>query len=990
MNPELWKKIQSLFEKALEFNSAERKNFLKSECGDDKELFNEVVSLLVADEKEHSIFSGSATNFVAVDDETIDGKTFGNYKAMNKIGSGGMGSVYLAERIDGVFQQKVALKVVNPGMNSQEIITQFEEERQILARLQHPHIARLLDGGISELGLPYFTMEYVIGKPITEYCDEENLTIEERLELFKKVCEAVLYAHQNLVIHRDIKPSNILVQDDKTVKLLDFGIAKVFEENEQQKFLTRTGMRVLTPQYASPEQVKGDPVTTATDIYSLGLILYQLLAGCPPYEVKSTSALEMERIICLTEPQKPSTMISKIFSSASDSTQKASLDLISRKRTTTIPKLKKRISGDLDNICLMAIRKEPGRRYSSIAQFIADIDNHLTGLPIIARKSTAVYRTKKFIQRHKVGVVITSLAVLIIAIVTIFYTIQLAEERDRAQLEAEKAKKVSEFLASIFKVSDPELSRGETITARELLDNGVKRIQSELSDQPEVLANMLGVTGNVYKSLGLYKNALVLLQKAYSINDSVLGSSSPEVAKSMNDLANLNFAMGEYESAIEKFDKALQKRKIIYGEKSLEAAESMNDLAMVLRQEGDYKLSEKLLSASLSIRKKLLASETPEVAQSLNNLALLKQDMGQYNKSKILFEESLKINEKIYGKIHPSVTETIGNLAKLLQQMGEYEEASKLFNETLAVDKKLYGEVHPLISTDLYNIASNTKLMGDLNSAEKLYSEVLELDKKLLGEAHPYIALDMNNLAIILSDKNDYTKAERLYKESLALNKKIYGNEHPEIATTLSNLGVMYYQWGKYSLAEPLLKSALDMGIKLLGENHPYVVRSLNNYAYVFFLQKRYNKAVKLYRKSLGLRIKMLGEDHPHTADSFLDLGEVLIETEEYQEAEENLTRGLEALKKKLPADHWNISFAESLLGNCYSREGKYEQAEKLLLGAYKNLLDKRGKDNRLTINTIKKLIKNYELWGKEMNAQKYRNMLSKADTDPLDATVTP
>ena len=987
MNPERWEKIQSLFEKALELNTSERENFLKQECGDDSDLFNEVISLLIADEKQHSIFSGSVSDYIPVDDTTLDGKVFGNYRAIKQIGTGGMGSVYLAERADGHFEQKVALKIVKPGMNSNEIITRFEGERQILARLQHPNIARLLDGGISEMGLPYFTMEYVEGKPITEYCDENNLTIEQRLELFKKVCEAVLYAHQNLVIHRDIKPSNILVEEDGTVKLLDFGIAKVFEEDEDLKFVARTGTRVMTPEYASPEQVRGEPVSTATDIYSLGLILYQLLTGCPPYEVTSTSALEMERIICLTEPQKPSTMITKISSSGAATEQKTSPDFISRKRKITIPKLKKRISGDLDNICLMAIRKEPERRYSSIAQFITDIDNHLTGLPITARKSTAGYRTRKFIQRHKVGVVITAIAVIVIALVTTFYTIQLAEERDKAQLEAEKAKKVSEFLAGIFQVSDPEQSKGETITARELLDNGVKRIENELSDQPEVLANMLGVTGNVYKSLGLYDNALLLLQKSFFINDSLLGDDSPETVKSLNDLASLNFAMGEYESAIEKFSEALTKRKTIYGEESLEAAESMNDLAMVLREQGDYDQSEKLLNESLSIRKKLLSSESSEVAQSINNLGLLKEDMGDLDEAKKLLEESLQIKEKIYGKVHPSYSETIGNLAFLLQQLGEYEEASKLFKETLQIDKQLYGDVHPSISTDLYNIASNTALMGDLNRAEKLYTDVLELDKKLLGEEHPYIALDLNNLAGILSDKGDYSKAETLYKESLTLNRKIYGSEHPEVATSMSNLGVMYNRWGMYSKAEPLLKDALAMRIKLLGENHPNVVTSLNIYAALLASEGRYKEAVEQYRKSLALRIKMLGEDHPHTANAFLGLGNALIETSNFEEAEEKINRGLEAYRKKLPADHWNISYAESMLGKCYLREGKYEQAEKILLQAYNNLLDKRGKEDRMTITALKRLIKNYELWGKSNQADLYREKLNPISVNTEDVT---
>jgi eukaryotic-like serine/threonine-protein kinase len=976
MNPERWKIIQSLFERALELDKTERQKFLDRECGEDKELINEVNSLISADEKGHSIFSGSAAEYIGFDEKNLNGKILGKYRVIKQIGTGGMGSVFLAERADGVFEQKVALKVVKPGMNSYEIIKRFEGERQILAKLRHINIASLLDGGISDIGLPYFTMEYVEGKPITEYCDEKNLNIEQRLDIFKKVCTAVLYAHQNLVIHRDIKPGNILVKEDGTVKLLDFGIAKVFEEDEDNKSLTRTGLRVMTPEYASPEQVKGETVSTATDIYSLGLILYQLLSGYPPYEVNTTSALELERIICLTEPQKPSTMITKIPTSGRDSIQQTSSEVISGKRSTTVSKLRKRISGDLDNICLTAIRKEPERRYNSIAQLIHDIDNHLNGLPVSARKSTASYRTRKFITRHRTGVVVASIAVLIIAIVTTFYTMRLAAERDKAKLEAEKSKKVSEFLAGIFKVSDPEQSRGETITARELLDNGVKRIGTELSDQPEVLANMFGVTGNVYKSLGLYKDAKILLQKGYSLNDSLFGYNSPETAKNLNDLANLDFAMGDYNSAIENYIGAIEIRKKVHGEQSPETAESMNGLGLVLREEGKYDEAEKLIKASLIVRKKYFLAKGPEVAESLNNLALIKEDQGKYEEAKELFEESLGIKEKLYTRIHPSVSRTFGDLAFLLQQMGKYEEASELFNKTLEIDKSLYGEHHPEVSTDLYNLGSNTALMGDLDAAENLYTQVLEMDKKLLGEKHPYIALDLNNIAGILSEKGKYEEAEKMYKRSLTLNKKLYGNEHPEVATSLSNLGVLYQRWGKYGLAETLLKSALDMRIKLLGEDHPNVVTSINIYASLLSSEGKFEKSVRQFRKSLSLRIKLLGEDHPLTASAFLGLGNALIELGDLKEAEEKISKGIDIYKEKLPSGHWNVSYGESILGKCYTNEGKYKIAEEILLKAYKNLQVKRGEKDRLTISTLKAIIKNYKKWGITEKADDYNKKL--------------
>lgn len=980
MNSERWKKIQLLFEKALELKQADRENYLKYECADDKELFDEVSSLLKADENEHTIFSGTATDYISLDEVTLDGKIFGNYKALQQIGSGGMGTVYLAERVDGHFEQKVALKIVKPGMNTKEIISRFEDERRILAKLQHPNIARLLDGGVSDLGLPYFTMEYVEGKSIIEYCDENKLTIEQRLGLFKKVCEAVLYAHQNLVIHRDLKPSNILVQDDGNVKLLDFGIAKVFEEDGSERFVTRTSLRVMTPEYASPEQVRGQQVSTATDIYSLGLILYQLLTGYPPYEVQSTSALEMERAICLTEPQKPSTIISKIPGFVKDKSKDLTSEVISANRKTTSSKLRKRISGDLDIICLKAIRKEASERYRSIAEFISDIDNHINGLPIFARKGSAAYRTKKFIQRHKVGVTVTSIAVIVLTAVVFYYTIQLAVERDKATLEAEKSKKVAEFLSSIFKVADPENSNGETITARELLDNGVRRIENELSSQPEVLANMLGVTGNVYKSLGLFDKAKTLLEKSYELNDSLFSEDSPETAKSLNDLATLNFAMGDYDGALKKLNITIKKRQSMFGNESLEIAESINHLGMVYREQGKYNQSDSLLMIALNIRKKILPAESQEIAESKNNLGLVKQDLGKYEESKKLYEAALAIKEKNYGRIHPSVSETIGNFASLLQEMGKYDEASKLFNDVLEIDKKLYGDVHPQISTDLYYLASNKALLGDLNAAEELYSEVLELDIRLLGEEHPYVALDMNNLAGIYSDKGDYYKAEALYKKSYELNRKIYGDQHPEVATSMSNLGVLYQRWNKPFQAEPLLKDALDLRIRLLGEEHPSVVTSINIYAVLLSNAGKYKQAVEQYRKSLSLRIKTLGENHPNTALTYVGLGESLISLKIFSEAEETITKGLNIYKKTLPADHWNIFYAECILGKCYSAEGRYGEAEKLLLGAYKNLVATRGNNDRLTRSALRSIIKNYERWGKQTKANEYRALFSQAD----------
>ena len=463
MDPHRWSRLKELFDEACALPADERPAFLEGACGGDAAMQEEILSLFEEEDRVHSLLDGVAVEAAGLLDElTKAGRQVGPYRLVRRLGVGGMGEVYLAERADGQFDQQVALKLVRSGLTSEQILARFRSERQILARLQHPNIARLLDGGLTPEGQPYFVIEYVEGEPIDTYADARALSVDERLELFAQVCRAVTYAHANLVIHRDLKPSNILVTDDGQVKLLDFGIAKVLsEDGDAQEPLTRTGAAVMTPAYASPEQARGEPVNTSTDIYSLGVVLYELLTGLRPYEVDGRNPAEAVRVICEVEPERPSTAITE-----ARSRDETTGETIGQARGTDVDRLRRRLAGDLDVICLKALRKHAERRYVTADEMGEDIRRHLKAIPIQARAESLSYRAGKYVRRHRLGVLATAAVVLMLAGLVGFYTARLADERDRARLEAEKAEQVAAFLQGLFQVSDPSESRGETVTAR--------------------------------------------------------------------------------------------------------------------------------------------------------------------------------------------------------------------------------------------------------------------------------------------------------------------------------------------------------------------------------------------------------------------------------------------------------------------------------------------------------------------------------------------
>jgi serine/threonine protein kinase/tetratricopeptide (TPR) repeat protein len=804
-----WKQIQDLFAAALERPLADRDAFLRQACAGDEDLYREVTSLLQADSDAHSILDGSAIDAVGIPAElSFEGKRVGAYRIVKQIGVGGMGAVYLAERADGQFEQKVALKLIKRGMDSEEILRRFQSERQILAQLQHPNVARLLDGGMTDDGLPYFTMEYVEGQPIDTYCDSRQLAIGERLHLFQTVCSTVQYAHRNLVVHRDLKPSNIMVTEDGTLKLLDFGISKVLtsaDDAAEATRLTRMGMKIMTPEYASPEQVRGEPVTTTSDVYSLGIILYELLTGHRPYKFPTRSPIEIENVIRTTEPRKPSTIVQQTETDEQGTTT-STPELISRTRRTLPDKLRKRLAGDLDNICMKALRKEPEQRYTSADQLLQDITAHLNGQPVSARPATVGYRLQKFVRRHKAGVLTAATVFVVVAGLVAFYTTRLTEERDLAQLEARKAAQVSEFLADLFKVSDPSEARGEKTTARELLERGAQRIESELKDQPEVQATMMAVVGNVYHNLGLYKEATPLLENALAIRRSVFGAEHMDVASSMNDLGILLYHKGKYEDAEFHFRTALEMQRKLSGHPTLDEAKSLTGLGLSLHTKGKAEEAEPVFREALTIRQNLRGPEHIDVAESMNNLAQLLQYKRDFEAAAPLYQQSLAMTRKLLGDENPEVADILSNLAVLNRYKGDYAAAEPLYHETLRIRRKVLGNNHPLVGMTLNNLGVFLNSQGNYGEAEPLLKEAIDIYLTTSGPDVWEVPNARGHYGTCLSKLGRYAQAEGHLLAAHAGLDKFFGPQHRRTQKIVKDLIELYEAWGKPSKAAPYRK----------------------------------------------------------------------------------------------------------------------------------------------------------------------------------------
>jgi eukaryotic-like serine/threonine-protein kinase len=830
MNPK-WNRIKRIFSEALMLEKKDRIRYLESICAGDSALMSEVISLLDSHDMpgtiDRPIDNIRMSVVTMARGNLMIGKLIGKYKIIKELGHGGMGSVYLAERADGEYVQRTAIKLQHSPFVSEAQVQGFKSERQILASLEHDHIARLLDGGITSQGQPYYVMEFVDGKPIDEYCDEKRLTINERLKLFQDVCSAVQYAHRKLVVHRDLKPSNILVTHEGSVKLLDFGIAKVLgggveatSDNLSAELQPAwQGFQPLTPSYASPEQVRGTTITTASDIYQLGVVLYELLVGYRPYKIDGNSPTELERAVCASEPVSPGNRLrqSGILNHA-DSTEQ---ERISEARRTGIRQLRRQLRGDPDAIIMKAIHKEPECRYDSAEQFSGDIRRYLEKKPVLAHPLSKLYRTQKFVRRNPFEITAMLLITLLLAGYLITITWHTQKTRDalaQAQREADKSAQVVEFMLGMFRAGDPRAHPGDRVTAGELLERGLSEANL-LDSRPELQANMFNVIGKVYTGLGRYNDATEILEKAVNLQRRFSGNTGTETARYINDLAVALTRQGKYEEAYSMYSESLDILIGQFGEKHPEVANTMDMMGAWVPVTG-FDEARDLRYRVLEIRNEIYGENHLLTADAHMKVGQIERSRAEPEKAILSFNKALEIRKRELGPVHPDVAESMFFLADVYRLYDIDPAASgQLYREALAILDEAVGEHHFSRLHGLSGLATLLSGLGDHSGAVELYLEGLEIRLSVYGEEHPSTAEGYGHLASGYSRMGEHVMAEHYYRKSLGIWEKLLGPDHIAVSGAMAGLGNSLVDQQKFDEAESLFKKALEIQIKQYGKN---------------------------------------------------------------------------------------------------------------------------------------------------------------------------
>jgi eukaryotic-like serine/threonine-protein kinase len=842
-----WQKVQSLFHEAAELPAADQRAFLESQSPNDPALVDEVLVLLAEGSRADSMLDQDIA-YVAhqvLGESAADAppfKEFGPYRMIRVLGQGGMGVVYLAERDD--LGSQVAIKVLRDAWLSPARRARFAAEQRTLAQLNYPSIARLYDADSSPDGTPFFVMEYVEGVPLTVFCRERNCTVAERLGLFREVCEAVLYAHQRAVIHRDLKPSNILVKDDGTVRLLDFGIAKQIENLGEAAEQTRTGLRLMTPAYAAPEQIRGEQVGIQADVYSLGVVLYELLAGRLPFDVAAATPAQAEKILTEQEPEKPSIASEKrdAPSAAKENLQVAS----------------KSAWADLDVLCLAAMHKDVRQRYQSVEALIRDVDHYLKAEPLEARADTLRYTVGKFVRRNWRLLSATAVVLGILVALVAFYTVRLTRARNAAIAQAARTQRIQRFMLNLFQGDDPSAGPADDLRVVTLLDRGVQEARS-LDSEPAVQAELYETLGGIYQKLGKLDQANPLLQEALTKQKSIFGSDSLETAKATLALGSLRDAQAKYED------------------------------------------SEQLIRQALAIDKRHLPPNDPAVGNAMRALGKVLEDRGQYEASIAALEQAVQIDSVpgapgAPGAASADLADSLHELANAHFYAGHYPMSDALNQRVLAMYKHIYGPRHPRVADIYINLGAIRLDLGHYPEAERYDRQALDIVQSWYGKDNAETATDLTILARALIHQDKTDEARDLLQQSLAIKERAFGKVHPSVASTLNELGSLARKQGQYPAAEAYFTRMADIYRAVYGEHHYLLATALSNLASVYAAEHEWPRAEKLFRQVVPLYTETQSATHVNTGIARIKLGTTILRQRRWAEAEVESRAGYDIL----------------------------------------------------------------------------------------------
>jgi serine/threonine protein kinase/tetratricopeptide (TPR) repeat protein len=830
------RRAEEIFYRALEREGGEQKAFLEKACGGDADLRAEVESLLQHQNEAGSFLEqpaeGVPDEVTELDKrEHAERDQIGPYKLLHVLGEGGMGEVWLAEQSQPI-RRDVALKIIRRGLDSKEIIARFEAERQALALMDHPCVAKVFDAGSTPRGRPYFVMEHVKGVPITDYCDRQRLSIRERLELFAQTCEGVQHAHQKAIIHRDLKPSNVLVteHDGKPVpKIIDFGVAKATAQKLTEKTMaTQLGVLIGTPEYMSPEQadLTGNDIDTRTDVYALGVMLYELLVGALPIDAQVLRRAGLDAIrkkIREDEPLRPSTRLSSLGEKSTASAQARRVDL---------PTLQRQLRGDLDWITMKALEKDRARRYGSPAELAADVQRHLDDDPVLAGPPSARYRLGKFVRRHRTSVVAASVLGLglIVGVAGVSLgLVRAREEARRANQQAETAEQVSDFLVKLFKMPDPSEAKGNSVTAREILDRGATQIRDELADQPRVRARLMHTMSAVYQGLGLYTESKELATESLREAEPLLSAEHPDVIGVRHQLARTMLLAGELQEAKVVLEKTLADNERARGKEDRRSLYLRGQLADVLSQLGDNDTARSEYEQLIRSLETVHGDDHEDVAVALNNYAMVLQRQGEFEAALQAFERSHEILQVHAEEGHPRLAQAMINASAIRAYMGEWEEATKMLREALPVVDKVFGPDHPEAVGARMNLAVFHFQQGEMDAARTTYYDVLERAEKTFGPEHPQTAAILNNMGEFHLVAEEPTLAKPLLERALKIRRQVLGDEHPSVAATLAKLASAYAALGEVEPARSAFLELITLDEKMSDDEG--LVNNLQAYA---------------------------------------------------------------------------------------------------------------------------------------------------------------